>query len=563
MACAYRYERFAEKISVSCDGIVSWREGSKDIEFIAKGQVSSSLLKGGGICGLLRDASFQPRTLPKMTLERVREILAEVRASVTMPRGSRPVSTSGLHLEKRDEQLASSNEDEDPQMILPLSSSVDADAPRVQVVPKLGECDSEKPKAKVSRLEKRGIRHKDDRLALDCKSIAGDHPILQKRRIPSEEDDEDTQHGCLVNSDNESFSVEGSGYQMMECNYYHHSGERFGQGSGNAFQHLHAPLPRKSKRNYKANNFCARDSKGRYKKSSGGRTDRHYKPEMASGATSDPDINRAKGQSVADDVLSISESVHSLTSSEKTAVEYFTTEKKELTEEDYRRGGPKPRRNNQSRFHADTMIVDKPTTHDYTAERSRRRKRKKFADFIDQVHVIMSSSTNGNLFPGSSSKVENWDPPMSPYRLIQEGFRRDAWKVILSSMLLNKSTGRSVKKIVGDLFDLCPDAESAVKTPTENIADIVYSLGLQNKRAKMIQRFSSEYLRGEWNNVSQLHGVTKYATDSYAIFYQGLWREVQPEDSMLRKYRSWLQELHGQEAESEYILSQTKEAVCI
>lgn len=38
-------------------------------------------------------------------------------------------------------------------------------------------------------------------------------------------------------------------------------------------------------------------------------------------------------------------------------------------------------------------------------------------------------------------------------------------------------------------------------------------------------------------------GVCRYAADAYAIFCEGRWREVNPEDHMLRKYRDWL---HGE-----------------
>ncbi|CAM6108337.1 unnamed protein product [Calypogeia fissa] len=171
------------------------------------------------------------------------------------------------------------------------------------------------------------------------------------------------------------------------------------------------------------------------------------------------------------------------------------------------------------------------------------RKRRKAKDGEDPASAT-------GLCPGSVIRDENWAPPASPFGLIQESLYKDPWKVLLSCMLLNKTAGRQflvqMHKVIWDLFSLCPDAETAINMDTAKIAEKVYSLGLQNKRAKMIQRFSAEYLRGDWTNVTQLHGIGKYAADAYAIFCQGLWREVEPDDLMLNKYWKWLWETNGQ-----------------
>ncbi|KAL2633825.1 hypothetical protein R1flu_005304 [Riccia fluitans] len=168
------------------------------------------------------------------------------------------------------------------------------------------------------------------------------------------------------------------------------------------------------------------------------------------------------------------------------------------------------------------------------------RKRRKTKDADDAAAI------STGLCPGSHMRDENWEPPPSPFGLIQESLYKDPWKVLLSCMLLNKTAGRQMHKVIWDLFTLCPSAESAINTDTAKIAEKVYSLGLQNKRAKMIQRFSLEYLRGDWTNVTQLHGIGKYAADAYAIFCQGLWRDVEPDDVQLVKYWKWLWETDGQ-----------------
>ncbi|CAI5495394.1 unnamed protein product [Closterium sp. Naga37s-1] len=138
-----------------------------------------------------------------------------------------------------------------------------------------------------------------------------------------------------------------------------------------------------------------------------------------------------------------------------------------------------------------------------------------------------------------------WVPPVSPFGLIQERLYRDPWRLLVACMLLNKTAGRQLHKVIWDLFRLIPTPEAAIAASTAEIARTIQSLGLHNKRAAMIQRFSEEFLRGDWTDVRQLHGIGKYAADAHAIFCEGRWREVRPDDHMLNKYWDWLKRTDG------------------
>ncbi|CAI5479141.1 unnamed protein product [Closterium sp. Yama58-4] len=102
-----------------------------------------------------------------------------------------------------------------------------------------------------------------------------------------------------------------------------------------------------------------------------------------------------------------------------------------------------------------------------------------------------------------------WVPPVSPFGLIQERLYRDPWRLLVACMLLNKTAGRQLHKVIWDLFRLIPSPEAAIAAPTAEIARTIQSLGLHNKRAAMIQRFSAEFPRGDWTDVRQLHGIGK------------------------------------------------------
>ncbi|KAL6953659.1 Methyl-CpG-binding domain protein 4-like protein [Sarracenia purpurea var. burkii] len=96
------------------------------------------------------------------------------------------------------------------------------------------------------------------------------------------------------------------------------------------------------------------------------------------------------------------------------------------------------------------------------------------------------------------------------------------------------------RRVISELFSLCPNAKAATEVATEEIEKVIKTLGLYRKRAVMIQRLSCEYLGETWTHVTQLHGVGKYAADAYAIFCTGKWERVKPTDHILNKYWQFL-----------------------
>ncbi|KAJ8759307.1 hypothetical protein K2173_006827 [Erythroxylum novogranatense] len=143
------------------------------------------------------------------------------------------------------------------------------------------------------------------------------------------------------------------------------------------------------------------------------------------------------------------------------------------------------------------------------------------------------------------SPDNTWKPPRSEFRLLQENHAHDPWRVLVICMLLNRTTGVQAGRVVTNLFTLCPNAKAATEVATEDIEKIIQPLGLQKKRALMIQRLSQEYLGEDWTHVTQLHGIGKYAADAHAIFCTGNWDLVRPTDRMLNYYWKFLGRIRG------------------
>lgn len=147
--------------------------------------------------------------------------------------------------------------------------------------------------------------------------------------------------------------------------------------------------------------------------------------------------------------------------------------------------------------------------------------------------------------------VDMWEPPVSPYGLLEEEqvIFRDPWKLFISCILLNRTTAVQVRSVVWDLLKAYPTPESMVNASEEDLERLIKPLGIYKKRAVCIRRFSSEYLstpKEVWNrDPTVLFGVGQYASDAFKIFCLGQWQSVTPEDKDLRRYVEFLSRTDG------------------
>ncbi|KAK9997784.1 hypothetical protein SO802_017387 [Lithocarpus litseifolius] len=158
------------------------------------------------------------------------------------------------------------------------------------------------------------------------------------------------------------------------------------------------------------------------------------------------------------------------------------------------------------------------------------------------IKTVLSSSEKLDDAYRRKSPDNIWKPPRTTPGLLQERHAHDPWRVLVICMLLNRTTGFQARRVISNLFTLCPDAKTATEVAKEEIEKIIKTLGLQKKRASMIQRLSREYIGESWIHVTQLHGVGKYAADAYAIFCTGKWDQVRPNDHMLNHYWKFLKD---------------------
>jgi len=141
-----------------------------------------------------------------------------------------------------------------------------------------------------------------------------------------------------------------------------------------------------------------------------------------------------------------------------------------------------------------------------------------------------------------------WRPPFSPqinHVMLQELLWPNEWRVLVSCVLLNLTTREQVDRVVWKLFDRYPTPESMADADENKLAYMIRSLGMQHRRSLVLIRMSREYVEGDWTTPIDLYGCGKYADDSWRILFLGQWRNVQPEDHALVRYREFLERINA------------------
>jgi methyl-CpG-binding domain protein 4 len=119
--------------------------------------------------------------------------------------------------------------------------------------------------------------------------------------------------------------------------------------------------------------------------------------------------------------------------------------------------------------------------------------------------------------------------------IIQEEFKHDPWKMLVGCIMLNQTHNRQVRRVIYNFFKKYPNPESITEETIPDMVERLRPLGFYNRRANTILKFSKEYINNKYNHISELHGIGKYASDSYEIFINDN-REVDPTDKILQAY---------------------------
>jgi len=135
---------------------------------------------------------------------------------------------------------------------------------------------------------------------------------------------------------------------------------------------------------------------------------------------------------------------------------------------------------------------------------------------------------------------------LSPFGLLQEEINLDPWRIFVCCIFCNLTKRVTAEPYFRKVLNLWPTPQDLAAASEEEVAQVIQTLGLSNRRSKALIRMSSEYLEKDWReDPTILYGIGKYGSDAYKIFCTPRWREVEPKDGALVNYHNWLKEFEN------------------
>ena len=109
------------------------------------------------------------------------------------------------------------------------------------------------------------------------------------------------------------------------------------------------------------------------------------------------------------------------------------------------------------------------------------------------------------------------------------------WQHMVGVICLNLTHRKQVKELLPKLFKRYPNPKSYLKGRLKKQQEMLKPLGMHEVRSKRLRKMSEDFLTWNGEEASDLHGIGKYGSDSYKIFYKNeIPEDVQ--DKELKKY---------------------------
>jgi adenine-specific DNA glycosylase len=109
------------------------------------------------------------------------------------------------------------------------------------------------------------------------------------------------------------------------------------------------------------------------------------------------------------------------------------------------------------------------------------------------------------------------------------------WEHMVGVIMLNQTGRKPVKTVLPAFLERWPTPESLLKTRLIDIESVIAPLGMKHIRARRLYKMTIDYLNWDGVDAAELHGIGKYGSDSYEIFFKRNYN-VQPTDKELKRY---------------------------
>ena len=119
--------------------------------------------------------------------------------------------------------------------------------------------------------------------------------------------------------------------------------------------------------------------------------------------------------------------------------------------------------------------------------------------------------------------------------LMEQQQVKNKWQHMVGVICLNQTYRKQVKEVLPRLFKRYPNAKAYLRGRLSTQQNMLKPLGMWSVRAKRLRQMSKEFLTWDGVEASDLHGIGKYGSDSYKIFYKNeIPKDVQ--DKELKRY---------------------------
>lgn len=124
--------------------------------------------------------------------------------------------------------------------------------------------------------------------------------------------------------------------------------------------------------------------------------------------------------------------------------------------------------------------------------------------------------------------------PLRDDLMVQQQINGDPWAHFVAVIMLNQTGRRPVKTVLPQFLERWPTPQALLRSRICDIEDLIRPLGMWRRRAVTIYRMSLDFLAWDGGDATELHGIGRYGSESYRIFFLG--QRFEPQDKELRRY---------------------------
>lgn len=142
---------------------------------------------------------------------------------------------------------------------------------------------------------------------------------------------------------------------------------------------------------------------------------------------------------------------------------------------------------------------------------------------------------------------DSWIPPHSPYSLIQESLFPSEWLILVSCVLLNRTSRKQTDSILCRFQREWPTPDKFLLAEELDVKTSLKPLGFYNRRYTALVKLAKAFKVWDGTDARDLPAIGEYATRAWEMFCRGELGNNPPNDGALVKYWTWAVKLRNKD----------------